>query len=90
MHDEVITFFHEFGHIMHGLFNEANFDRFTGTQTELDFVEMPSQMLENWMWDKEILQKVSKHYKWENKIPNDLIEKKLANQNVFTGITNQY
>lgn len=80
-HREVITFFHEFGHAMHIMCSEANYERFAGTHVEHDFVEMPSQMLENWMWQKEILKKVSQHYETKKPLPDDIIEKKIASKN---------
>jgi len=55
-HDEVVTFFHEFGHLVHDILGGAQrFARFTGVATEWDFVEAPSQLLEEWAWDAEVL-----------------------------------
>jgi thimet oligopeptidase len=82
-HNEIVTFFHEFGHVMHNMCSEAKYSGFAGTSVEQDFVEMPSQMLENWMWQKEILKKVSKHYKTGKPLPDDMIEAKIKSKNDF-------
>jgi Zn-dependent oligopeptidase len=56
---------------MHNLCTEANNPKFSGANVEKDFVELPSQMLENWMWDKTIMKRVSKHYKTGESLPED-------------------
>lgn len=86
-HDEVETFFHEFGHIMHQTLTRARFGRFAGSATARDFVEAPSQMLENWVWDEEVLQALSGHYlDHTKKLPPELLGKMLAAKNVNSGL----
>lgn len=84
--NEVETFFHEFGHIMHNICSEATFARFSGTSVERDFVELPSQMLENWCWDKSILKRLSMHQETGNSLPDELITRKLAVKNLNNGL----
>lgn len=74
-YDDVKTFFHEFGHAMHGLFGATKMAGFSGTNVATDFVEMPSQMLEEWMYDPMILKKMSAHYKTGEPLSDALIEK---------------
>lgn len=76
-YDEVTTFFHEFGHAIHVTLGATKYYNLAGFNTEIDFVELPSQMLENWMENKEILKMISSHYKTGEPLPDDLIEKRL-------------
>jgi thimet oligopeptidase len=70
---DVNTFFHEFGHAMHALLGRTQIVSFAGTNVKRDFVEMPSQMLEEWLWDTQILKMVSSHYQTHEPLPDDLI-----------------
>ncbi|MHA1904680.1 MAG: M3 family metallopeptidase, partial [Candidatus Thorarchaeota archaeon] len=87
-HPEVITFFHEFGHLMHVITNKTNYARFGLDGVLPDFIEVPSQMLENWSWKEEVLSLISGHYEdSKQKLPSDLlkrmIEAKLLNVGMF-------
>jgi len=74
-HEEVETLFHEFGHIMHQTLTLAPYASLSGSSVAQDFVEAPSQMLENWVWDPKILKSLSGHYLDPNKkLPDDLIK----------------
>jgi thimet oligopeptidase len=82
-HQDVETLFHEFGHAMHSIMTRAKFNRFSGTSVPRDFVEAPSQMLENWVWDKKVLDSFAADYRDPSKkIPADVLarlkEAKLA------------
>jgi thimet oligopeptidase len=75
-HSDVETIFHEFGHAMHSMMTRAKYGRFSGTSVPRDFVEAPSQMLENWVWDKKVLDGFAGDYRDPlKKIPADILAK---------------
>ena len=81
-HSEVVTFFHEFGHILHQTLTRAEITRFAGSSTENDFVEAPSQIMENWTWRPEILRRFARHYQTGEPIPDRLVEQLVAAKNL--------
>lgn len=87
-HDEVVTLFHELGHGIHDLAGRTRYARFHGTSTARDFVEAPSQMLENWCWTPGPLKSLSRHYETGEKIPDDLIKKLVATKHVNDALFN--
>lgn len=84
-HSEVETFFHELGHAIHALLGRAQMPTFAAYNTKMDFVELPSQLLEEWLWDAEILRKLSTHYQTKEPLPHEMIEKKIQAKNFDTG-----
>ncbi|MGQ1788378.1 M3 family metallopeptidase [Saccharicrinis sp. GN24d3] len=84
-HNEVTTFLHEFGHGLHGMLANTTYKSQSGTNVYRDFVELPSQILENWGTEKEWLKLVGKHYKTGEAIPDELVDKILASANFQSG-----
>lgn len=84
-YNDVSTFFHEFGHAIHGMLGATYLGTQSGTRVKLDFVEMPSQMLEEWLYDPEILKLVSKHYQTGTSLPDEIINKLIALKQLTSG-----
>jgi Zn-dependent oligopeptidase len=85
-HGEVETLFHEFGHILHMSLTRAEFARFSGAETEWDFVEAPSQIMEHWVWQPEVLQRFARHYRTGEPIPETLVRKMAEARYLNVGI----
>ncbi len=80
-HDELETFLHEFGHSLHGMLARSRYPSQAGTNVSRDFVELPSQIMENWSYEKEYLEGFARHYKTGETIPQELIDKVVAARN---------
>lgn len=78
LHSEVETLFHEFGHVLHQNLARTEFATFSGTQTERDFVEAPSQIMEHWTWNAEILKRFARHHETGEPIPTGLVDQLVA------------
>lgn len=89
--DEAQTFFHEFGHALHGLLANTTYPRLAGTNVSRDFVELPSQIMENWSTDPEFLKMYATHYQTGEAIPDELIKKMKESGNFNQGFeTTEY
>ncbi|HLP06254.1 MAG TPA: M3 family metallopeptidase [Paludibacter sp.] len=73
--DEVETLFHEFGHALHGLMTQCTYPNLSGTNVSRDFVELPSQVMENWCWEPEVMKTYALHYKTGKVMPKELMDK---------------
>lgn len=84
-HSELTTFLHEFGHALHGILAQGRYPSLTGTGVSRDFVELPSQLMENWAYEPEYLNTFAKHYQTGDPIPMELIDKIVAAKNFQAG-----
>jgi len=87
-HGEVVTFFHELGHGIHSLVSKVTYSQFHGTNVARDFIEAPSQMLENWTWEPKQLKALSSHYETGKSIPDDLLASLLKTKHVNSALFN--
>lgn len=85
-HGEVETLFHEFGHVLHQNLGRTETARFSGTNTERDFVEAPSQIMEHWVWRADVLQRFARHHETGKPIPEELVSQLVAARNLNKGI----
>lgn len=83
--DEVETFMHEFGHAMHGMLSDCTYPGTSGTNVKRDFVELPSQVMENWCYEPQFLNTFAKHYQTGDTIPGDYIQKIKAAEKYLAG-----
>ena len=83
--DEVNTLLHEFGHALHGMFAKGSYASLSGTNVYRDFVELPSQLMENWLTEKEFLDQIATHYQTGEKIPQELVQKLIDAANFNAG-----
>ncbi len=83
-HDEFTTMLHEFGHSLHGMLAKGRYPSMTGTSVDHDFVELPSQIMENWAYEKEYLTTFAKHYQTGEPLPDELIAKIKASKNYLS------
>jgi peptidyl-dipeptidase Dcp len=85
--EEVSTLFHEFGHALHGLLSDCTYRKISGTSVPRDFVELPSQIMENWAGDPEVMKMYARHYQTGEVIPQELIDKITASEYFNQGFT---
>src|SRR5687768_5123944 len=85
-HSEVQTLFHEFGHILHMSLTRTRFARFSGAETEWDFVEAPSQIMEHWTWEPSVLGRFARHHETGSPTPPELIDQMLRARWVNEGL----
>ena len=86
--DEMETFLHEFGHALHGMLGEGKYESLTGTSVYRDFVELPSQIMENWATEKEFLDLWAVHYETGEPIPAEIVDRIVAAQNYLAAYSN--
>ncbi len=83
---EIETLFHEFGHILHESLSRSEFARFSGAETERDFVEAPSQIMEHWVWQPEVLARFARHHATGEPLPAALVERMIGSRYLNVGL----